>query len=153
MWRIGLLRNARWLHVEAALSLVVARLVYVVPFKWLTQLLGTVAPSPLLAALRDDRERLQALRVSRATTAVADFFPWESSCLVRAVAACVMLRRRGLPGVLHCGVRLDAHAPLTAHAWVTCADMAIVGTETAPNYAPIAAFSASTQRRANGGPQ
>ena len=38
MWRIGLLRNARWLHVEAALSLVVARLVYVVP-SWLTQLL------------------------------------------------------------------------------------------------------------------
>ena len=51
--------------------------------------------------------------MSRATTAVADFFPWESSCLVRAVAACVMLRRRGLPGVLHCGVRLDARTRLS----------------------------------------
>lgn len=150
MWRILRLPNARWCHLEAAVCLVVARLVYVVPFKWLTQLLGTAASGHAPAALHDAVDRSEAMRVSRATIAVAEFLPWESSCLVRGVAACMMLRRRGLPGILHCGVKLDAEKPLEAHAWVTCGDIAIVGTETAAQFAPLAAFSAPTSVRAGG---
>lgn len=51
-----------------------------------------------------------------------------SSCLVEAMAAEAMLRRRGVASTLHIGVRApSAVTPLDAHAWLECAGTVVIG--------------------------
>lgn len=67
-------------------------------------------------------------RVAWAVTAVsARFSP--ATCLVQALAADVMLRRRGVASKLRIGVRSGDNAtePIEAHAWVECGGAVAVG--------------------------
>jgi hypothetical protein len=51
-----------------------------------------------------------------------------TTCLVDALAAELMLRRRGVPSTLHIGVRAPlAATPLDAHAWLECGGTVVVG--------------------------
>jgi hypothetical protein len=63
-----------------------------------------------------------------AITAVAARFP-SATCLVQALAADAILRRRGLAPELHIGVRAQAHTaiPIEAHAWVECDGSVAIG--------------------------
>jgi Transglutaminase-like superfamily len=130
----------RWALVEAMLSLVLARMSLLIPFRWLARLLGRLEPGidRSIVVLSDD-ERYAALGVRRAVLRVAAGLPWQSSCLVRALAARIMLRRRHLPSVLQFGVGRTPRE-LSAHAWVRCGEIDVVGAETAADFAPIAAF-------------
>ena len=130
----------RWTLIEAMLSLLLARMSLLIPFRWLARLLGRLEPGidrsiPVLSA----DERYAALAVRRAVLRVAERLPWQSTCLVRAVAARIMLRRRHLPSVLQFGVGRKPRE-LSAHAWVRCGEIDVVGTESAGDFAPIAAF-------------
>jgi hypothetical protein len=55
------------------------------------------------------------------------------------MAAQWMLRRRGLPGVLHLGVQKEGDT-MTAHAWTSCRDEYVVGGAGAERFTPLAAF-------------
>jgi hypothetical protein len=63
-----------------------------------------------------------------AIAAVAARCP-SATCLIQALAADAMLRRRGLPCELRIGVRPrgDGAVPVEAHAWVECAGAVAVG--------------------------
>jgi Transglutaminase-like superfamily len=128
---------------EATLSLAVARLLLHVPFRWLAPLCGQLHPSAdgALPVLSED-ENSSALAVRRAMLRAAGRLPWDSSCLVRALAAQMMLRRRHLPSVLQLGVRAGAATDLSAHAWLKCGDVNVIGDESAAEFTPIAAFHA-----------
>jgi len=67
-------------------------------------------------------------RIRRAIAAVARGRP-SATCLVQALAADVMLRRRGVACELCIGVRIlpDTRMPLEAHAWVECDGAVAVG--------------------------
>lgn len=73
-------------------------------------------------SLRPDLERM-----AWAIAAAAVRVPWRSDCLVRVMAADRWLRRRGLTGNFHLGVRLIENEPFAAHAWLTCGDINIAG--------------------------
>ena len=72
--------------------------------------------------------------VRRAITAVAVRVP-SATCLVQALAADAMLRRRRVAAELHLGVRLRDRAtaagvpnvPIEAHAWVECDGGVVIG--------------------------
>lgn len=122
------------------LSLGLARMSLFIPFRWLARLLGRVeAGVDRSIVVLGTEEREAALRVRRAVLRVAERLPWQSSCLVRALAARMMLRRRHLPSLLQFGVG-HAQTKLSAHAWVRCGEIDVVGAETAADFAPIAAF-------------
>jgi len=73
--------------------------------------------------------RLIAIGTVRwAITAVAARFP-SATCLVQALAADAILRRRGLACELHIGVRVRGNTavPLEAHAWVECDGAVAIG--------------------------
>lgn len=54
-----------------------------------------------------------------------------NSCLPRALAAHILLKRRGLPVRMYIGVRKDDVGLLRAHAWVESDGVVIIGrTET-----------------------
>ena len=67
-------------------------------------------------------------KVRWAITAVAVRIP-SATCLVQALAADAILRRRGLAPELHIGVRARATSgiPIEAHAWVECDGSVAIG--------------------------
>lgn len=91
------------------------------------------------------QQSIEADDICWAIGAVAAHLPWTSSCLVRALAAQRLLKRKGIPGVLYLGTFLDAHDRsnklFKAHAWVQCGDKFIVGEFSDEPYSPVAAFS------------
>ena len=80
-------------------------------------------------------------RIAWAVSAVARRLPSRTTCLVEALAAEAMLRRRGFAPTLRIGVRepgSDATL-LEAHAWVECAGSVVIGGRA--NLADYAVFS------------
>lgn len=65
-----------------------------------------------------------------AVEAASRRIPGGRTCLVEALTADAMLRRRGYASVLHLGIRRDddARPPIAGHAWVVCDDRIVVGT-------------------------
>ena len=82
-----------------------------------------VSPSPQ----RESEDEI-IRRVQRAISAVAARCSW-ATCLVQALAADVMLRRRGVSSVLRFGVRPDdtGLGGIEGHAWLECNGGAVVG--------------------------
>lgn len=74
-----------------------------------------------------------------AITAVAARCP-SATCLVQALAADAILRRRGLAPELHIGVRARAERaiPIEAHAWVECDGSVAIGSiDNLSEFAPL----------------
>jgi Transglutaminase-like superfamily len=67
--------------------------------------------------------------IAWAVGAVARRYHARPTCLVEALAADVMLRRRQYPSALHLGVRKmdNCSRPLDGHAWVECEGSIVVG--------------------------
>ena len=109
----------------------------VLPFPLLQRLTGYGvggSGGPSLAALaQDDRldgraERDAGAKVAWAIGVLAGRLPGRMTCLVQALAAHTLLRRRGCHPALRIGVagRTDAGA-LKAHAWLECGGEIVVG--------------------------
>lgn len=60
-----------------------------------------------------------------AVSRAAGLLPWRPTCLPQALAARLMLRRRGIDFESHLGVIKTS--PFKAHAWVTVRGTPIVG--------------------------
>ena len=126
---------------EAALCLFVARLLLFLPFRWLVRLIGrpqAIVKCGRIALATTERPAVRSVR--QAILRVALRLPWRSSCLVRALAARMMLKRRGLPSALQLGVKSETARGLAAHAWLKCGEIDVVGSESATEFTPIAVF-------------
>jgi hypothetical protein len=136
----------RWLMAEAAAWLLAARLALVfVPFPQLARRLGAfVAPAdPRVAAARADAgpgAAQLARDVSWAVTRGALYVPFKAVCLPQAMAARVMLKRRGVASALHFGAMQGQRKPLEAHAWLDAAGVEVTGYPVARQFAEIACF-------------
>jgi hypothetical protein len=102
------------LFIEALMLLLLAALcVRTVAFKrlhlFLNSRFNSVAPSCNAADVT-----VIERSISQATNALA----WKNVCLIRSIAAFVMLRRRGFPVVLLAGVKVLEDSTLGAHAWL-----------------------------------
>lgn len=74
-------------------------------------------------------DRSSALEIGQAVRSARGFVP-RTTCLVEALAAQVMLLRRGLPAELHLGVPSESlQTQLLGHAWVLCQGETVVGGE------------------------
>jgi hypothetical protein len=135
-------RVERVLLMEAFVLLGIARLaILALPFKWLAITLGrrmketdaTIAPSDIP----------YARMVGQAVRSAANNTPWESLCLVQAVAAKWMLKQYHIAGTLYLGVTKDATRTkeLTAHAWLRCGHIILTGREGYRQFTVVAMFS------------
>ena len=73
-------------------------------------------------------------------TRSARYVPFKAVCLPQAMAARVMLKRRGVSSVLHFGAARGQDKPLDAHAWLDAAGVDVTGYPVAQNFAEIACF-------------
>ncbi len=140
--QVGHARRA--LVVEAVACLLLARLGLIfVPFPKLARRLGHFVPpsDPRAAAARE--RTLQAAvaeEIGWAVTRAARHVPFKAVCLPQAMAARVMLKRRGVASVMHFGAARGQEKPLDAHAWLDAAGVEVTGYPVAKNFAEIACF-------------
>lgn len=122
VWMIGIVRLGLWL----------------VPFDTLRRWVERTA-----------RERATAGRASEeqivwAVARASHYVPGAHSCLPRALAAHVLLRREGHPSDLRIGVALDEHKKLQAHAWVESRGKVVIGDTDLTRYTPLPSVSQSS---------
>lgn len=117
----------RLLKVETALALILAwMVVFLLPRRWLTRLGALERPSAS-AAESDSRILSRARGVAWRVEHVAGRLPWHSTCLVRAVAGMLLLKRRGVGGwAIRFGVR-KRDGVLEAHAWLLLGPTILLG--------------------------
>ena len=123
---------ARYLFAgQAAMELVFAwGCVRLLPFRWVVRYLGQ--PGAMAAPLQP--EMLPAARRG----------PVTFTCLMQAVAAQRMLRRRNIPATVYVAMLAGRQAgvnPLLAHAWVRCGDRVVTGQCDESQYRVIATFA------------
>ncbi|HQQ61548.1 MAG TPA: lasso peptide biosynthesis B2 protein [Kiritimatiellia bacterium] len=116
------------LVVEACMFLCLMRIaVLLVPFQRIVGFLGLNQDES--AALPSPQQTKISKSIGWAVQAAGTRISWASPCLSQALAGMVMLRRRGIPGVLYLGVARDLSMsePLSAHAWLMCGDAFLTG--------------------------
>lgn len=128
----------RGLLAEAAVLLTAARLaIAVVPFSSLARRLGRhmgeTPPTQSPDAIQLSR------RVRRAVSVAARNLPWEAVCLPQAIAAKLMLRRRGVSSTLYLGVQRGPS--MVAHAWVRVGDVVVTGDDGRERYTVVSTFA------------
>lgn len=139
-------RGKRALLTEALTWLLLARLaLLVVPFPRLARRLGSfVAPNDgrtLQSRARGTESQAQvAAQIGWAVTRAARHAPFNAVCLPQAMAARIMLMRRGVPSVLYLGASRTPGGPINAHAWLDAAGVEVTGYPQAKNFAAIACF-------------
>lgn len=134
--------RSRWLQIEAALSLTLARAWLVMPARLLRGAGGATASPIGEEPSTDPLVRAVTVALVRA----ARRLPWSSTCLVRALAGRSMLRRRGISSVLHLGVS-TRNGRLTAHAWLTVGNATVIGGNEAPDFVPLARLAPTPRGR------
>ena len=136
----------RALLPEAVVYLLAARLALIfVPFPRLARRLGTfVPPADARAAQAANRATPDQAQLAEdigwAVTRAARYVPFKAVCLPQAMAAQVMLKRRGVQSVMHFGAAKGTDKPLDAHAWLDAAGVEVTGYPVAENFAEIACF-------------
>ena len=139
-------RRRRTLVIEAVAWLLLARLALIlIPFPRLARRLGSFVPPSDARALaarskgpHDDAHL--AGEIGWAVTRSARYVPFKAVCLPQAMAARVMLKRRGVSSVLHFGAAKGTDKPLDAHAWLDAAGVEVTGYPVAKGFSEIACF-------------
>lgn len=130
-----------WTFGEAAVCLALARVgIVLMRFPELSRRLGV----HMLESTQDDDDRRRPVlrRIRWAIGAVSRRAPWRCKCLEQAVAAKLMLRRRGIASTLYLGVARDpASTSVQAHAWLRCGSYYVTGGEDRERYAVVSTFA------------
>ena len=136
----------RALVVEAVAWLLLSRLaLLLIPFPRLARRLGSFVPptDPRVLQARASAAHEQvrvAEEISWAVTRAARHVPFKAVCLPQAMAARIMLKRRGVGSVLHFGAAKGQERPLDSHAWLDAAGIEVTGYPVGKNFSEIACF-------------
>jgi len=87
-----------------------------------------------------DDNRQVIRKVKWAISIVSKYTPWESKCLVQALTAHIMLKKRKISGTLHLGLKKDESENLVAHAWYISGNIVVTGGRGLWGYTEISKF-------------
>jgi len=134
------------LVAEAATSMLAARVrIAIFPFRRVSRGFGAFVPptDPRVATQAQgigEEEARIAKAVGWAVRTSAPWMPFRSVCLQQAMAAHAMLRRRGIPSVMHFGAGKSGEKPIDAHAWLDAAGVKVTGYPVPPHLAELGCF-------------
>lgn len=133
----------RRLAIEALTVLAISRTVLaVLPFPIAMRRLGLRLERGIGMADGDGAAVAPAvLLIGDAVRRAAAVAPFRAVCLQQAVAAALMLRRRGHAAQVHFGVKRDGDGNMIAHAWSRCQGKLVTGGQQMPHYQPISVFT------------
>ncbi|MFD1952801.1 lasso peptide biosynthesis B2 protein [Paenibacillus thailandensis] len=136
----------KWMFLEAYCLLGWARILKLLPFAKVAPMLGD---KMLETSHQSDPEQDQLVRkVSKAIHAMSKLTPWESQCLVRAIAAMRMLEKRGVSSTLYLGSGRDENGKMIAHAWLRSGNFLVTGNEGLERFVVVGIFGNQASRRA-----
>ncbi|MEL7078450.1 MAG: lasso peptide biosynthesis B2 protein [Cyanobacteria bacterium J06643_13] len=128
------------LLIEAFFLLGVARLVILtLPFRWVEPYLGKRMAESSLDDLPENSNQLK--RVAWAVNKISNYTPWQSKCLVRAMAAKRMLQSRRIVSTLYLGVARGSSQSLQAHAWLRSGSIYLTGGQGQTQFTVVATFA------------
>jgi hypothetical protein len=132
------------LLAEAAVWLLFSKLaLIVIPFPVLSRRIGafvTPAEARALQLAPTEAQAALALDIGWAVTRAARHAPFKAVCLPQAMAARLMLSRRGVKSILHFGAAKGVQAPMAAHAWLDAAGVEVTGYPVEERFTEIACF-------------
>lgn len=82
--------------------------------------------------------------IGQAIGRAANQLPWNSSCLVRVLAAQRMLQARGIPGAFFIGAdkgNEQGQGDFAAHAWLVCGGRFVTGEKGHDKYTVLSGFA------------
>jgi len=86
--------------------------------------------------------RTKARQISWAVAIASRNLPGEYACLPQALAAQIMLKRRGIPTTLYLGAAFKpSKDALKAHAWIRAGNVIVTGAPQHLDYRVVASFS------------
>lgn len=130
--------QTRLLLIEAFVWLGCARfVVFMLPTRWYTAYLGS--PNQATSDSVDHETQQMARRVTWVINGIAPRTPWLSNCLARAIAAKIMLQRRGYASTLYLGIN-QVDPQMEAHAWLRCGEQIVTGDDERPRFTPVSCF-------------
>ena len=128
----------RRLLVKAALLLVAIRLgLWLLPFRTMRRLLSKMTAMPVGSR---NIGQSSVYKVAQAVEVAGLYTPGVGTCLTQALAAQVLLARRGHLASLHIGVVRGAERRLEAHAWLESGGKVVIGGSELERYTSLVAL-------------
>lgn len=131
----------RLLHFEAIIALLLAWvMVFILPFWCCRRLFGGITTvSSSFATNLTTEQRVRARIMAGRMRKIANRMPWQSTCLVRALAGRLLLMRRRIPGgTVRFGVKMNERGGVDAHAWLILGDEILLGADEAVAFQALA---------------
>ena len=125
--------------LEAYFSLGWSRMLKALPFSKVAPSLGDQMQETAMVSSEEDVR--VARRVGHVIAVASRYTPWDSNCLVRAIAAGLMLKRRGISSTLYMGTGKDKSGKMIAHAWLRSGPVYITGAEVMKEYSVVGMFA------------
>lgn len=129
------------LLAEAWLCLAWSRLLLVLPFRRIAPRLGEPCSETEQHDWSGDMQA-ELDRIADAVRIASRHAWWECKCLVRAMAAMRMLKRRGIESTLYLGTGRDEEGRLAAHAWLRSGSCYITGAEERNRFTVVGMYAA-----------
>ncbi len=85
-----------------------------------------------------DNALLQLVKLSIARASVKS--PWRTKCFEQALAARMMLGKRGIASRIYFGVKKNDDSALSAHAWLQSGNITVTGWQKITEYTVVATF-------------
>ncbi|QNK60618.1 lasso peptide biosynthesis B2 protein [Paenibacillus sp. PAMC21692] len=89
----------------------------------------------------DERHVRTLKHIRSAINIMSRHTPWDSKCMVQAMAGMRMLDRRGIPCTLYLGTARDEFGKLIAHAWLRSGTFYISGHEVMDQFVVVEKFA------------
>ena len=126
------------LFLETVILLGWARILKSIPF---SKIASTLGKQMYETTFEINQSNLNTLKhVSQAVNTMSHYTPWESMCLVKAIAAMKMLERRQIESTLYLGTAKGENGKMIAHAWLRSGPFYITGFEEMEKFTVVGKF-------------
>ena len=127
------------LFAEAFLMLGWARIMMLFKFAKIAPTLGLKSRETAEDYRKDDIRPIK--NITSAIHVVSRYTPWDSKCLVRAIAGMKMLERRRINSTLYLGTAKDENGRMIAHAWLRSGPFYISGADVMNRFVIVEKFA------------
>ncbi|MFT9601159.1 lasso peptide biosynthesis B2 protein [Mesobacillus sp.] len=128
------------LFLETFFILGLARFLIALPFSRISTFLGKHMDETPLNSNLSSVQIQQVKNIRHAIEIASKYTPWESKCLVKAITAMSMLKRRGIESTLYLGTAKE-EGGLIAHAWLRSGDFYVTGADVMKKFTVVAKFA------------
>lgn len=125
--------------IEAFLLMAISRFsILFIPFRRVAAFMGK--PMRETADLVESELMIVAKQIAWLIEKISRYTPWESKCLVKALTGQIMLKKRKISCTLYLGIKKNKANALSAHAWLRCGNVIILGENGRLGYTTVAYF-------------